>query len=78
LYLKDFFELIPDAGAHFSGLIWVLLLVSAAIVITIPTSMAIKSLVISVIFRLIFSLGPEFTLTLLGFAIVSIALFQKH
>ena len=47
---------------------------SAAIVITIPTPVAIKTLVLSVILRLIVSLGPEFTLTMLGFAIVSIML----
>ena len=65
-------QIISDSGPHISGLIWVFLLVSAAVVITIPTPMAIKSLVMASILRLIFSFGPEFTLTLLGFSIVSI------
>jgi hypothetical protein len=60
----------PDSSIQISGLIWVVLLVFAAIVITIPTPMAIKSLVLSAILRFIFSFGPELTLTILGFAIV--------
>ena len=65
------FPQIPDTGGHFSGLIWAFLLVSAAIVIAIPSQVAIKCLVLSTILRFIVSVGPEFTLTLLGVAIVS-------
>ena len=65
-----------DTGPHISGLLWAFLLVSAAIVITLPTKMAIQSLGTSFILRMIVSLGPEFTLTVLALALVSI-LFTK-
>ena len=58
-------------GPRASGLIWAFLLVSAAIVITVPSSTAaIKSLAVSSILRLIVTAGPELALMLLGFAIV--------
>ena len=67
-----------DTGPHISGLIWAFLLVSAAVVITIPTSVAIKCLVFSFVLRMIASLGPEFTLTLLALAIVSALLSLEN
>ena len=66
-----FTERLPNMGGHFSGLIWAFLLVSLAIVITVPNAGAIKCLVLSFILRLIVTAGPEFTLTLLGISIVS-------
>ncbi len=58
-------------GGHLSGLLWACLLVSAAIVITVPRSRAaVQLLVLFSIFRLIVSIGPEFTLTTLGVSIV--------
>lgn len=55
-----------------SGLIWTFLLGSAAFVITVPrSSIAVKCLVIFSILRLIVSIGPEFTVTILGVSIVS-------
>ena len=56
-------------------MLWAFLLVSAAIVITLPTKMAIQALGTSFILRMIVSLGPEFTLTVLALALVSIYLF---
>ena len=52
-------------------MLWAFLLVSAAIVITLPTKMAIQALGTSFILRMIVSLGPEFTLTVLALALVS-------
>ena len=51
-------------------MIWACLLVSAAIVVTVPSSVAIQLLVLFSILRTIVSCGPEFTLTILGLAIV--------
>eukprot|EP00095_Tigriopus_kingsejongensis_P011560 maker-scaffold768_size100864-snap-gene-0.9 protein:Tk11560 transcript:maker-scaffold768_size100864-snap-gene-0.9-mRNA-1 annotation:"inositol -trisphosphate receptor" len=65
-----FIDSLPNAGGHISGLVWAFLLVSAAIVITVPSSVAIKSLVISSILRLIMSAGPEITVIFLGIALV--------
>ena len=65
-----FSDALPNSGAHISGLIWAFLLVSAAVVITVPSTLAIKSLVVSTILRLIVSAGPEFTVSLLGVAMV--------
>lgn len=59
-------ELIP----HLSGLIWTVMLSSAVIVITLPRESGIRTLVASTILRLIFSIGPEPTLWLLGFLTV--------
>lgn len=53
-------------NSSISILIWVGIVVSAAIVITLPRKTGIRTLVVSTIFRLIFSLGPEPTLWLLG------------
>jgi len=46
------------------------MLASAAIVITLPRESGIRTLVASTILRLIFSVGPEPTLWLLGFVTV--------
>lgn len=46
------------------------MLASAAIVITLPRESGIRTLVASTILRLIFSVGPEPTLWLLGFLTV--------
>lgn len=61
---------LPNTGTTISGVLWAFLLVSAAIVITLPTKMAIQALGTSFILRMIVSLGPEFTLTVLALALV--------
>lgn len=61
----------PALSPHLSGLIWTVMLSSAAIVITLPRESGIRTLVASTILRLIFSVGPEPTLWLLGFLTVS-------
>ncbi|CAB4057999.1 ITPR1 [Lepeophtheirus salmonis] len=61
---------LPNAGPHLSGLIWAFLLISAAIVITVPSSIAIKCLIMASILRMIVSLGPEFAVSFLGVSIV--------
>lgn len=65
-----FVETLPNTGGHLSGVVWAFLLGSAAITITIPTSVAFKCLFLSSILRLILSAGPEITVTLLGIALV--------
>lgn len=57
---------ISELNFHMSMLIWTIMLVSLAIVFTLPRVSGIRTLVAAVILRLIFSLGPEPTLWLLG------------
>lgn len=57
---------VPDPGSHLSGLIWAVMLLSAAVAITLPKPAGIRTLIISVILRLICSAGPQPTLMLLG------------
>lgn len=57
---------VPDPGTHISGLIWAVMLMSAAIAITLPKPTGIRTLVMTVIMRLICSVGPQPTLALLG------------
>ncbi|XP_053593161.1 inositol 1,4,5-trisphosphate receptor isoform X1 [Microplitis demolitor] len=52
---------------HLSSLIWAAMLASGTIVVTLPRESGIRTLVASTILRLIFSIGPEPTLWLLGF-----------
>ncbi|KAG4078843.1 hypothetical protein HA402_007393 [Bradysia odoriphaga] len=49
-----------------SWLIWAIMLISMAIVATMPRESGIRTLVASIILRFIFSFGPEPTLWLLG------------
>lgn len=49
-----------------SWLIWAIMLISLAIVVTMPRESGIRTLVASIILRFIFSFGPEPTLWLLG------------
>jgi hypothetical protein len=65
------FFFLPELGQHLSGLIWAVMLVSAAIVITLPRESGIRTFVASTILRMIFSVGPEPTLILLGIITVS-------
>lgn len=55
-----------ELGSSISALIWAAMLSSATLVITLPRETGIRTLVASTILRLIFSLGPEPTLWLLG------------
>lgn len=65
-FFYPFVDDVPKLGPHLSGLIWAVMLVSAAIVITLPRESGIRTLVASTILRMIFSAGPEPTLWLLG------------
>ncbi|XP_046445676.1 inositol 1,4,5-trisphosphate receptor-like [Daphnia pulex] len=60
----------PDPTTHLSGLIWAVMLLSAAVAITLPKPSVIRTLVMTVILRLICSAGPQPTLMLLGTAAV--------
>ncbi|CAG2052998.1 unnamed protein product, partial [Timema podura] len=65
-FFYPFLDSVPNLGHHVSGLIWAVMLVSAAIVITLPRESGVRTLVASTILRMIFSGGPEPTLWLLG------------
>ena len=60
----------PDPSGHLSGLIWAVMLMSAAVAITVPKPAGIRTLIMTVILRLICSAGPQPTLMLLGAATV--------
>lgn len=65
-FFYPFSDTLPYISWQLSGLIWAAVVSSTAIVVTLPRETGIRTLVASVIFRLIFSLGPEPTLWLLG------------
>lgn len=65
----------PPSGTlepHLSALLWIAMLVSLAIVIVLPQPHGIRALIASTILRLIFSVGLEPTLFLLGAFNVSV------
>ncbi|XP_012533711.1 inositol 1,4,5-trisphosphate receptor isoform X2 [Monomorium pharaonis] len=66
-FFYPFVDSVPKLSYHLSALIWTVMLASAAIVITLPRESGIRTFVASTILRLIFSVGPEPTLWLLGF-----------
>ncbi|XP_055528780.1 inositol 1,4,5-trisphosphate receptor isoform X3 [Wyeomyia smithii] len=57
---------VPELSFHLSSLIWIVILVSMVIVVTLPRKSGIRTLVVALILRLIFSCGPEPTVWLLG------------
>ena len=67
-----------ELDPRLSGLVWTAMLVSLAIVITIPRPAGIRTLIVSTILRLIFSVGLGPTLWLLGSLNVSIYLITKN
>ncbi|XP_011263285.1 inositol 1,4,5-trisphosphate receptor isoform X3 [Camponotus floridanus] len=69
-FFYPFVDSVPKLSYHLSALIWTVMLASAAIVITLPRESGIRTLVASTILRLIFSVGPEPTLWLLGFVTI--------
>ncbi|KAK9299763.1 hypothetical protein QLX08_007324 [Tetragonisca angustula] len=69
-FFYPFVDSVPKLSSHLSALIWTVMLSSAIIVITLPRESGIRTLVASTILRLIFSIGPEPTLWLLGFLTV--------
>ncbi|GFG38602.1 hypothetical protein Cfor_01649 [Coptotermes formosanus] len=72
-FFYPFMDTVPKLGQHLSGLIWAVMLVSMAIVITLPRESGVRTLVASSILRMIFSFGPEPTLLILG----TITMFLK-
>ena len=61
-----------ELDPRLSGLVWTAMLVSLAIVITLPRPSGIRTFIASTILRLIFSVGLEPTLYLLGTLNVSL------
>ncbi|XP_011870183.1 PREDICTED: inositol 1,4,5-trisphosphate receptor isoform X1 [Vollenhovia emeryi] len=71
-FFYPFVDSVPKLSYHLSALIWTVMLASAAIVITLPRESGIRTFVASTILRLIFSVGPEPTLWLLGFLTITL------
>lgn len=58
-------------SSHVSLLLWIILLLSMMVAVTLPRQSSIRSFVGSIILRFIFLFGPEATLSLLGIVTVS-------
>ena len=58
------------SSPSYSGLVWAIMLSSLAVLVTVPNNLAIKSLIISCLCRMIMSCGPAISLWVLGVAIV--------
>ncbi|XP_011690390.1 PREDICTED: inositol 1,4,5-trisphosphate receptor isoform X3 [Wasmannia auropunctata] len=71
-FFYPFVDSVPKLSYHLSALIWTVMLASAAIVLTLPRESGIRTFVASTILRLIFSVGPEPTLWLLGFVTITL------
>ncbi|XP_062709131.1 inositol 1,4,5-trisphosphate receptor isoform X4 [Aedes albopictus] len=69
-FFYPFENSVPELSFHLSSLIWIVTLVSLVIVITLPRQSGIRTFVVALILRLIFSCGPEPTVWLLGCATV--------
>ena len=69
-------NVLPELDPRLSGLVWTAMFVSLAIVITLPRQSGIRTLIASTILRLIFSVGLEPTLSLLGTLNVSCLPFK--
>ncbi|CAO1407028.1 unnamed protein product [Diamesa hyperborea] len=65
-FFYPFDHSVPELKFHVSCLIWTCFLGTLAFVITVPRESGVRALVASIIVRLIFSIGPEPTLWLLG------------
>lgn len=65
-YHNDLIFAFLELSPTISLLIWAAMMSSTALVISLPKETGIRTLVASTILRLIFSLGPEPTLWLLG------------
>lgn len=72
-FCHPFDDKVPELDSHLSLLIWSIMLISFAIVVTLPEKSGIRTLVASIILRFIFSVGPRSTLFLLG----TVTVFMK-
>ncbi|KAI4502615.1 hypothetical protein M0802_002527 [Mischocyttarus mexicanus] len=75
-FFYPFVNSVPKLCSHLSALIWAVMFLSAVIAITLPRESGIRTLVASTILRLIFSIGPEPTLWLLGFITIVLKLIH--
>ena len=66
-----FVSIVVELPGHLSGLIWSAMFISLALVIAIPRPSGIRTLLVSTIFRLIFSIGVQPTLCITGTIYVS-------
>ena len=58
-------------GSSLSGVVWALIMASGALVMWVPRKSGMITFVGSVTFKLIYFMGPESTLTMLGMLTVS-------
>ena len=65
---NDFVSSVSDLDSRLSVLVWLAMIVSSTIIVTFPRPSGIRTFVGSTILRLIFSLGLEPTLKILGLA----------
>ena len=70
-------SIFSELDPRLSGLVWTAMLASLALVITIATPSSIITLIASIILRMIFSVGVEPTLWLLGVLNVSLEICEK-
>ncbi|KAL5274464.1 ITPR1 family protein [Megaselia abdita] len=73
-FFYPFDSTLPELSPHISWLFWAIMLFSFALVITLPRESGIRTLIGSIILRLIFLIGPEPTLWLLGSVMVAMKL----
>ena len=71
LLLFSFFPSFVELDGRLSVLVWLAMIVSFVIIVTFPRPSGIRTFVGSTILRLIFSVGLEPTLKILGLATVS-------
>ena len=71
LLLFSFFRSFVELDGRLSVLVWLAMIVSFVIIVTFPRPSGIRTFVGSTILRLIFSVGLEPTLKILGLATVS-------
>jgi len=70
--------LCADLDPKLSGLLWMTTFVSAALVLTVPRRPAVLTLVLSTLIRLMFSIGLEPMLILLGSLDVRVSPAHSH
>ncbi|XP_011161060.1 inositol 1,4,5-trisphosphate receptor isoform X2 [Solenopsis invicta] len=70
-FFYPFGNSVLELSYHISALIWTVILVSITLIAILPRETGIRTFVAATIVRLIFSVGPEPTLWLLGFVTIT-------
>uniref|UniRef100_A0ABD2XM03 Inositol 1,4,5-trisphosphate receptor n=1 Tax=Trichogramma kaykai TaxID=54128 RepID=A0ABD2XM03_9HYME len=69
-FFYPFASKVPHINYHLSGFLWAFMMITAAISMCLGNKNAIRWFLISTLVRLVYSMGPEPTLYLLGFVTV--------